>query len=56
MTRVYSESYHDTWEQAEREGIEWVVSWGYSYAPTYRTYQSNTGLWVCACKRGFDCD
>jgi len=53
---VYSESYHDTWEEAEKEGIEFVVSWGYGYSPDYKTYQATNGLWVCACKRWNSCD
>lgn len=53
---IYSESYHDTWESAEKEGIEFVVSWGYRYSPDYKTYQSSNGLWVCACKRWSSCD
>lgn len=51
MTRVYSESYHDTWEEAEKEGIDWVVSWTGGYSPDYRVYQSQAGAWVCVCTR-----
>ena len=53
---VYSESYHDTWEEAEKEGIDWVVSWGFGYCPTYQTYQATSGAWVCSCKRWSSCD
>lgn len=53
---IYSESYHDTWEEAEKEGIEWVVSWGRAYSPNYQVYQSTNGVWVCACKRWSSCD
>lgn len=53
---IYSESYHDTWEEAEKEGIEWVVSWAGGYSPTYRVYQSQAGAWVCVCTRWKSCD
>lgn len=53
---VYSESFHDTYEEAEKEGIDWVVSWGFGYCPTYQTYQATSGAWVCACKRWSSCD
>lgn len=52
---IYSESYHDSQQEAEQEGQDFCEAWGRAYSPTYYVFLSNAG-WICKCTRWNSCD